>query len=79
MSWVCDFESYQDDDNKIWVKELTIVPLKPKDDYPDESYTFLIKSYGLEKKSFKNWWWQFRRHGLRVQHGDYFWDEALRK
>jgi hypothetical protein len=77
MGWICDFEYYQDDDNQIWVKELTIVPLKPKND-PDESYTYLIKSNGLGNKSCKNWWYQFRRHGIRVQHGDYLFDEAIR-
>ena len=79
-SWFLDFEGYTEP-GKFWVKELCIMPSGTPEDAgfdEEEHYNYFIKSEGLKKRDWLCHYWQQRRHGLRSDFGDYFFDEAIR-
>ena len=56
------------------MKELCILPCDTADD--DECYNYFIKSDDMTKTGC--YFWQFRRHGLYKDFGDYYFGEAIR-
>jgi hypothetical protein len=80
--WILDCEYYMVD-GAIWLKEVCILPLKmpeDKENFDDRiCYNYFIKSKGLIfSDDYATYLHQRKRHGLKVEFGDYFFDEALR-
>src|SRR3977135_4473533 len=73
-SWILDFEGYTEQGGKFWVKELCILPCDTLGD--DECYNYFIKSDDMTKTGC--YFWQFRRHALYKDFGDYYFGEAIR-
>ena len=78
-NWFMDFEAFTTD-KKFWLKELCILPCLEEGDVLDEDihYNYFIKANDLKDRTVGCYNWQFKRHGLRYEFGDYNFNEAIR-
>ena len=73
LSWFLDFESYQLSAGHFIVKEIAILS-----DDGSRCYNYFVRGPLLQHVSTDNTlYFQFRRHNLRWDWGDYSFDEAL--
>ena len=68
-----DFEAYVED-GKYWVKEICIL----FNGDTDHCYNYFVKAHKMGWNNPDSQNFQFRRHGLRKDFGDYHFNEAIR-